>query len=171
MKLPLPQQSDSKPGERPSLRPTQFASLRISLATPVSFLLVPHSCLFFFFRLQPLVCSRTHAATYLSSPPDLPVAATYHDSTHVPLSTTMSDDKKSDDYRVDMPSGKEFRAASPMPRSASSSRAGPAITENPIAAVLAYCGSSIMMTVTNKYVLSGVDFNLPFFLLCVQVRA
>ena len=85
----------------------------------------------------------------------------------------MSDDKKSDDYRVDMPSGKEFRAASPMPRSASSSRAGPAITLGSliIAAVLAYCGSSIMMTVTNKYVLSGVDFNLPFFLLCVQVRA
>lgn len=82
----------------------------------------------------------------------------------------MSDDKKSDDYRVDMPSGKEFRAASPPTRSAGSSRAGGvAITENPIAAVLAYCGSSIMMTVTNKYVLSGVDFNLNFFLLCVQV--
>jgi GDP-mannose transporter len=82
----------------------------------------------------------------------------------------MSDDKKSDDYRVDMPSGKDFRAASPLPRSSSSSRAGgPSITENPVAAVLAYCGSSIMMTVTNKYVLSGVDFNLNFFLLCVQV--
>ncbi|KAI4686414.1 GDP-mannose transporter into the lumen of the Golgi [Alternaria hordeiaustralica] len=81
----------------------------------------------------------------------------------------MSDDKKSDDYRVDMPSGKEFRAASPPTRSAGSNRAGGvAITENPIAAVLAYCGSSIMMTVTNKYVLSGVDFNLNFFLLCVQ---
>lgn len=26
-----------------------------------------------------------------------------------------------------------------------------------------------MMTVTNKYVLSGYDFNLNFFLLCVQV--
>ena len=105
--------------------------------------------------------------------PSLPHITTLHtrERAHVPLSTTMSDDKKSYDYRVDMPSGKEFRAASPMPRSASSSRAGPAITENPIAAVLAYCGSSIMMTVTNKYVLSGVDFNLPFFLLCVQVRA
>jgi GDP-mannose transporter len=82
----------------------------------------------------------------------------------------MSDDKKSDDYRVDMPSGNEFRAASPPSRSATSHRAaGVSITENPIAAVLAYCGSSIMMTVTNKYVLSGVDFNLNFFLLCVQV--
>lgn len=27
------------------------------------------------------------------------------------------------------------------------------------------------MTVTNKYVLSGLDYNLNFFLLCVQVRA
>lgn len=26
-----------------------------------------------------------------------------------------------------------------------------------------------MMTVTNKYVLSGYNFNLNFFLLCVQV--
>jgi GDP-mannose transporter len=83
----------------------------------------------------------------------------------------MSDDKKSDDYRIDMPSGKEFRAPSPLPRASSSSRSSSAtsITENPIAAILAYCGSSILMTVTNKYVLSGVDFNLNFFLLCVQV--
>jgi GDP-mannose transporter len=83
----------------------------------------------------------------------------------------MSDDKKSDDYRVDMPSGKEFRAPSPLPRASNSHRGGAvSVTENPIAAILAYCGSSILMTVTNKYVLSGVDFNLPFFLLCVQVR-
>ncbi|CAA9958078.1 hypothetical protein CFE70_001633 [Pyrenophora teres f. teres 0-1] len=79
----------------------------------------------------------------------------------------MADDKKSDDYRVDMPSGKEFSAPTPLPR-ASSSRVAPSVTENPVAAILAYCGSSILMTVTNKYVLSGVDFNLNFFLLCVQ---
>ena len=80
----------------------------------------------------------------------------------------MSDDKKSDDYRVDMPSGKEFSAPTPLPRAASA-RSAPSVTENPVAAILAYCGSSILMTVTNKYVLSGVDFNLNFFLLCVQV--
>jgi len=80
----------------------------------------------------------------------------------------MSDDKKSDDYRVDMPSGKEFSAPTPLPRTASA-RSAPSVTENPVAAILAYCGSSILMTVTNKYVLSGVDFNLNFFLLCVQV--
>ncbi|KAF9631331.1 putative golgi gdp-mannose transporter protein [Lasiodiplodia theobromae] len=42
------------------------------------------------------------------------------------------------------------------------------LSGNPILPVLAYCGSSILMTVTNKYVLSGTGFNLNFFLLCVQ---
>ncbi|EOD46460.1 UDP-galactose transporter [Neofusicoccum parvum] len=42
------------------------------------------------------------------------------------------------------------------------------ISGNPVLPVLAYCGSSILMTVTNKYVLSGSGFNLNFFLLCVQ---
>jgi GDP-mannose transporter len=80
----------------------------------------------------------------------------------------MSDDKKSDDYRVDMPSSRSSRAPSPVMRSQQKSAAS--LTENPVAAILSYCGSSILMTVTNKYVLSGVDFNLNFFLLCVQVR-
>lgn len=35
--------------------------------------------------------------------------------------------------------------------------------------ILAYCGSSILMTVTNKYVLSGLNFNLNFFLIMIQV--
>lgn len=34
--------------------------------------------------------------------------------------------------------------------------------------ILCYCLSSILMTVTNKYVLSGYTFNLNFFLLAVQ---
>ncbi len=83
----------------------------------------------------------------------------------------MADDKKSDDYRINMPAGKEFRAPSPpSTRAPSSQRSGAiSITENSTAAILAYCGSSILMTLTNKYVLSGVDFNLNFFLLAVQV--
>jgi GDP-mannose transporter len=81
----------------------------------------------------------------------------------------MSDDKKSDDYRIDVPSSKSSRAPSPVMRSVSHKNGS--ITENPVAAILGYCGSSILMTVTNKYVLSGVDFNLNFFLLCVQVRS
>lgn len=34
--------------------------------------------------------------------------------------------------------------------------------------IFSYCISSILMTVTNKYVLSGYSFNLNFFLLAVQ---
>lgn len=79
----------------------------------------------------------------------------------------MADDKKSDDYKIDMPAGKEFRAPSP-PVMRQPQHHG-SITENPMLSIIAYCGSSILMTTTNKYVLSGVDFNLNFFLLAVQV--
>ncbi|SCV04644.1 LAME_0H20076g1_1 [Lachancea meyersii CBS 8951] len=34
--------------------------------------------------------------------------------------------------------------------------------------ILAYCGSSILMTVTNKYVVNGKDFNMNFVMLFVQ---
>jgi GDP-mannose transporter len=40
---------------------------------------------------------------------------------------------------------------------------------NPILPVISYCGSSIMMTVANKYILAFPNFNLNFFLLAVQV--
>lgn len=45
----------------------------------------------------------------------------------------------------------------------------PSVVNSPISAILAYCGSSILMTVTNKYVLSGYDFNMNFLLLFIQV--
>jgi hypothetical protein len=80
----------------------------------------------------------------------------------------MADDKKSDDYKIDMPAGKEFRAPSPVARPAPRQVS---LTENPMLSIFAYCGSSILMTTTNKYVLSGVDYNLNFFLLAVQVRS
>lgn len=35
--------------------------------------------------------------------------------------------------------------------------------------VASYCCASILMTVTNKYVLSGYDFNMNFLLLTIQV--
>ncbi|KAJ6012958.1 hypothetical protein N7499_012442 [Penicillium canescens] len=81
----------------------------------------------------------------------------------------MVEDKKSDDYTVEMnklDQGKQFEAApppTPSPRTVPS-----AMSNSPVLPVLAYCGSSIMMTVMNKYVLSGLDFNLNFLLLCVQ---
>ena len=40
---------------------------------------------------------------------------------------------------------------------------------HPMTPILSYCGSSILMTVLNKYVLSP-SFTLNFFLLGVQVR-
>jgi GDP-mannose transporter len=82
----------------------------------------------------------------------------------------MADDKKTD-YTIEMDKldqgNKNFEAPPPavQPRSAPTAQ----LANNPILPVLAYCGSSILMTVMNKYVLSGTDFNLNFFLLCVQV--
>ncbi|KAJ5812539.1 GDP-mannose transporter [Penicillium riverlandense] len=80
----------------------------------------------------------------------------------------MVEDKKTDDYTVEMnkldQGSKEFEAPPPQPRVAPHNP----ISNNPALPVLAYCGSSIMMTVMNKYVLSGLDFNLNFLLLMVQ---
>lgn len=72
----------------------------------------------------------------------------------------MADDKKRD---LDSDSKPDRQQPPPMSSSG--------LSNNPILPVLAYCGSSILMTVTNKYVLSGSGFNLNFFLLCVQVCA
>ena len=80
----------------------------------------------------------------------------------------MAEDKKTDNYTIEMDKldqGNRAFEAPPLPRSAPPS----ASSNNPILPVLAYCGSSILMTVMNKYVLSGTNFNLNFFLLCVQV--
>ena len=44
------------------------------------------------------------------------------------------------------------------------------IDHHPGASILAYCLSSISMTVVNKYVVSGSSWNLNFFYLAVQVR-
>ena len=82
----------------------------------------------------------------------------------------MADDKKNDEY-IEMPSVKEFRAPSPTVRPTQKAHSSQSITESPLFSILAYCGSSILMTTTNKYVLSGVDFNLNFFLLAIQVRS
>ena len=84
----------------------------------------------------------------------------------------MADGKKRDDFTIEMgerngeryePSRPAFRPAPAIPL--------PSIANNPIVPILCYCASSILMTVLNKFVLSGLDFNLNFFLLCVQVRS
>ncbi|GIJ85463.1 GDP-mannose transporter into the lumen of the Golgi [Aspergillus pseudoviridinutans] len=82
----------------------------------------------------------------------------------------MADDKKTNEYTVEMDKldhgNKNFEAPPPavQPRGPPAAQ----LANNPILPVLSYCGSSILMTVMNKYVLSGTDFNLNFFLLCVQ---
>lgn len=84
----------------------------------------------------------------------------------------MSDEKKrDDDFVVDM--GDRKGRYDPPQRAAQSAPAAPlaTATNNPIFPIISYCGSSILMTVTNKYVLSGTGFNLNFFLLCVQVSS
>jgi GDP-mannose transporter len=45
------------------------------------------------------------------------------------------------------------------------------LENNPGASVLAYCFSSISMTVVNKYVVSGSSWNLNFLYLAIQVCA
>lgn len=87
-------------------------------------------------------------------------------------------DKKNDDYVVRMPGIKEDGENDPfMARSATSPTRPTApglanplskIDNNPAISVLAYCLSSISMTVVNKYVVSGSSWNLNFFYLAVQ---
>lgn len=82
----------------------------------------------------------------------------------------MADDKKRDDYTVEMGerNGNNFQRPISPPRH--NTAPSVSMANNPILPVLSYCVSSILMTVTNKFVLSGTGFNLNFFLLCVQVR-
>jgi len=90
----------------------------------------------------------------------------------------MADDKKRADFAIEMDDPKAGASSSspfqdpPSPRTVRMPAAPSSpLSNNPIVPILSYCVSSILMTVTNKYVLSGLDFNLNFFLLCVQVRA
>lgn len=85
----------------------------------------------------------------------------------------MAEEKRRDDYTIELgdkqPNG-HFDAQPKPPQSSAMQSSTAAITNNPVISVLSYCGSSILMTVTNKYVVSGTSFNLTFFLLFVQVR-
>lgn len=82
----------------------------------------------------------------------------------------MADNKTREDYAIELGEQKtdgSFETAPPPPKVPAAS--GSSLSNNPAVPILSYCGSSILMTVTNKYVLSGLDFNLNFFLLAVQV--
>ena len=82
-----------------------------------------------------------------------------------------ADEKKKREFEIELG---EKNGSSYVPPQASPPRMTPSATksalDNPMFPILSYCASSILMTVTNKYVVSGTNYNLNFFLLCVQVR-
>jgi GDP-mannose transporter len=92
------------------------------------------------------------------------------------------DDKKNEDYAIKMPDVemRNFNGrSSPSSRdpflSKPPGRSGGAaplssVTNSPPISILAYCLASISMTVTNKYCVSGANWNLNFFYLAIQVR-
>lgn len=82
----------------------------------------------------------------------------------------MADDKKREDHTIELGDRQPNGQFDAVPKPANmASPSGPAVANSPMVSILAYCGSSILMTVTNKVVLTGT-FNLNFFLLAVQVR-
>ena len=87
----------------------------------------------------------------------------------------MSDDKRRD-FAIELgdrqPNGHYNAPPRPPPPTMQQNAAGMrTVVDNPLISILTYCGSSILMTVANKYVVSGTNFNLNFFLLFVQVSA
>ncbi|KAF2227964.1 GDP-mannose transporter [Elsinoe ampelina] len=76
-------------------------------------------------------------------------------------------DEKRRDLAIDIGEEKDNFDTPPPPPKPAMAPSSP-MANNPALPILSYCGSSILMMVTNKYVLSGLDFNLNFFLLCVQ---
>lgn len=95
----------------------------------------------------------------------------------------MAGENKKNDFAIELddrqehhgnfgPSSASSRAESPAlspTAAAAMSSSGNSLSNNPMLSVFSYCFSSILMTVTNKYVLSGTNFNMNFVLLCVQV--
>lgn len=104
------------------------------------------------------------SASRASPPPSSPPA---------PQPPSMSDDKKTDDLNIELgersQSNSQYasRRSSPAPPMAPQNNVN---LNSPVLAIAAYCGSSILMTVANKYCVSGTGWNLTFFLLAVQVR-
>lgn len=91
----------------------------------------------------------------------------------------MASDKKSDDFAIRMPERSDedvekdpFLARTPSHRVAHTPGLVDKLAKaqnSPGISILAYCFSSISMTVVNKYCVSGKDWNLNLFYLAVQV--
>jgi len=80
----------------------------------------------------------------------------------------MADEKKRDDFAIEMGDKANHYEPPPVQRPLQPAPLA-SVANHTVVPILSYCGSSILMTLTNKFVLSGLDFNLNFFLLCVQV--
>lgn len=88
----------------------------------------------------------------------------------------MASDKKSDDFAIRIPDEDiekdPFLARTPSHRVAHTPGLVDKLAKaqnSPGVSILAYCFSSISMTVVNKYCVSGKDWNLNLFYLAVQV--
>ena len=81
----------------------------------------------------------------------------------------MADDKRREDYTIEMGDKNREGRFDPPPAAYKAPQVQADWRSHPLVPILSYCASSIAMTVLNKYVLLG-DFNLNFFLLCVQVN-
>jgi GDP-mannose transporter len=82
----------------------------------------------------------------------------------------MADSKKRDDFTVEMNDLDKEQREGLIPRDGPSPlRPAKPASNEALVSIISYCLSSIVMTTSNKYVLSGVDYNLNFFLLAVQV--
>ncbi|KAL3425622.1 GDP-mannose transporter 2 [Phlyctema vagabunda] len=87
------------------------------------------------------------------------------------------DDKKNEDYNrkgeLEMKNFNDRSSQSPFLAGSQSARVPlhapvSSITNNPALSILAYCLASISMTVTNKYCVSGSNWNLNFLYLAIQ---
>lgn len=99
------------------------------------------------------------ASPYSHSQPTS-AATTPNSSAFTTTTTSTTGDKKSDDYFP----------AQPPPRLPKMPPQTNVSLNSPVLSIFAYCGSSILMTVANKYCVSGTGWNLSFFLLAIQVR-
>lgn len=75
----------------------------------------------------------------------------------------MAEEKREESIKVDSIPNTGSGAASV----AAPSQLAKLVNSGPVS-ILCYCASSILMTTTNKYVVSGYHFNLNFFLLAIQ---
>jgi GDP-mannose transporter len=80
----------------------------------------------------------------------------------------MADGRKRSDFAIELGErrGDTFEAP-PLPSTQPVTHVS--TSHQGLVSILSYCASSILMTTTNKYVLSGLDYNLNFLLLAVQV--